>query len=284
MRADVDYLSGNSVEAEQTFSALARSAAPGTETHRRSVRRLFSIRATEGSPEAETLLASYAAEYPEDATESVEMAVELSIARMTAGDIAGANAALDLLPPPTDPSLSSRIEGQRGVLALLDGRPALALSHLETAAFIPGGDPVRRTDALQLAAALDRSDSVSATTLGRGMLSLLAERDPGPILTAAESWTSGGAPEAAPTLLALAAAALERAAFPAEARQVRQDLVSTYPASAEAPGAMLALGREALPRDSSQARVWFERLVLEHREHALAPVARQELAIMDQEQ
>lgn len=143
---------------------------------------------------------------------------------------------------------------------------------------------MRRTDALQLAAALDRSDSVSATTLGRGMLSLLAERDPGPILTAAESWTSGGAPEAAPTLLALAAAALERAAFPAEARQVRQDLVSTYPASAEAPGAMLALGREALPRDSSQARVWFERLVLEHREHALAPVARQELAIMDQEQ
>ena len=282
MRADVDYLSGNSVEAEQTFSALARSAAPGTETHRRSVRRLFSIRAAEGSPEAELLLASYAAEYPEDAAESVEMAVELSVARMTAGDIAGANAALDLLPPPTDPALASRIEGQRGVLALLDGRPAVALSHLETAAFIPGGDPVRRTDALQLAAALDRSDSVSATALGRGMLSLIAERDPGPILTAAESWTSGGAPEAAPTLLALSAAALERAAFPAEARQVRQDLVSTYPASAEAPGAMLALGREALQTDSSQARVWFERLVLEHSEHALAPVARQELAIMDE--
>jgi tetratricopeptide (TPR) repeat protein len=284
MRADVDYLSGNSAEAEQTFSALARSASPGTETHRRSVRRLFSIRAAEGSPEAETLLVSYAAEYPEDTTESVEMAVELSIARMTAGDIAGANAALDLLPPPGDPSLSSRIEGQRGVLDLLAGRPALALSHLETAAFIPGGDPVRRTDALQLAAALDRADSVSATALGRGMFSLLAARDPGPILTAAESWASDGAPEAAPTLLALAAAALERAAFPSEARQVRQDLVSTYPASAEAPGAMLALGREALPRDSSEARVWFERLVLEHREHALAPVARQELAIMDQMQ
>lgn len=281
MRADVDFLSGNSTEAERTFSALARSAEPGTETHRRSVRRLFSIRTAEGSPEAAALLSSYAEAYPDDGAEAVEMAVELSMARVIAGDLEGANAALDLLPPPTDPSLASRVEGQRGVLALLAGRPNLALSHLETAAFIPGGDPVRRTDALQLADALDRSDSVSAAALGRGMLSLLSERDPRPMMNSARTWTSGGAPEAAPTMLALAAGALAQAGFQAEARLVRQDLVSTYPVSAEAPAAMLALGREALPEDPSEARAWFERLVVEHREHALAPVARQELAILD---
>lgn len=282
MRADVDFLSGNSVDAEQTFSSLARSAEPGTETHRRSVRRLFSIRAAEGSPEAESLLSSYAAEYPDDGAEAVEMAVELSNARLMEGDLEGAGAALDLLPPPTRPSLASRVEGQRGVLALLEGRPSAALSHLETAAFIPGGDPVRRTDALQLADALERSDSVSAVALGRGMLSLLSERDPAPLLKTARGWTSDDAPESAPTLLALAAGAFEQVAFPAEARQVREDLVDTYPASAEAPAALLALGRDALERNSSEARSWFERLVVDHRDHALAPVARQELALLEE--
>ena len=282
MRADVAFLAGNSVEAERTFSVLARSAEPGTETHRRSLRRLFSIRAAEGSPEAESLLLAYAAEYPQDSVEAVEMRVELSIARVRAGDLEGAVAALDLLPDPTDPSLASRVEGQRGVLALFDGRPAVALSHLETAAFIPGGDPVRRTDALLLADALDRSDSVSAVALGRGMLMLLSDRDPQPMLINAEVWTSSGAPEASPTLLALAAGALENAGFSSEARQVRLVLVSTYPATAEAPAAMLELGREALSRDPAEARVWFERLVIEHPDHALAPVARQELAILEE--
>ena len=280
MRADVAYLSGNSAEAEQTFSALARSAEPGTETHRRSLRRLFSIRAAAGSPEAESLLVAYATEYPEDGAEAVEMGIELSIARVTAGDVEGAKAALDLLPEPTDPSLSSRVEGQRGVLALFEGRPAVALSHLETAAFIPGGDPVRRTDAMLLVDALERSDSVSATALGRGMLILLSDRDAQPLLNSAQSWTSSGAPEAAPTLLVLAAEALEQAGFESAARQVRLDLVSTYPASAESPASMLSLGREALSRDTEEARIWFERLVLEHPDHALAPVARQELAML----
>lgn len=101
------------------------------------------------------------------------------------------------------------------------------------------------------------------------------------MLTAAGTWTNSGAPEAAPALLALAAGALEKSGFPSEARQVRLDLVSTYPASAEAPAATLALGREALPRDVSEARVWFERLIVDHPDHALAPVARQELAVLD---
>ena len=280
MRADVAFLAGDSNEAERTFSALARSAEPGTETHRRSLRRLFSIRAAQGSPEAESLLQAYAAEYPNDGAEAVEMAVELSIARVAAGDVQGAKSALDLLPAPTDPSQASRVEGQRGVLALFEGRPSVALAHLETAAFIPGGDPVRRTDALLLADALDRSDSVSASALGRGMLILLSEGDPQPMLNSADVWTNRGAPEAAPTLLSLAAGALEQAGFPSEARQVRVDLVSTYPSSAEAPAAMLALGREALSRDPAEARVWFERLVLEHPNHALSPVARQELELL----
>ncbi len=56
MRADVSYLAGDSGAAERAFSDLTRSSEPGTETHRRSVRRLFSIRVAEGSAEAEALL------------------------------------------------------------------------------------------------------------------------------------------------------------------------------------------------------------------------------------
>lgn len=279
MRADVSYLGGDSAEAERVFSDLTRSAQPGTETHRRSVRRLFSIRASEGAGEAESLLLEYAAVYPQDGAESVEMAIELSAARLSAGDTGGARDALELLPEPADAALMSRLEGQRGLLALYEGRPSVALEHLETAAFIPGGDPVRQTDALQLAGALERSDSVSAAALGKGMLALLADSDPDPILTSVEVWTSAGAPEASPTLVALAAAALEQTGFRREASIVREVLVSTYSASAEAPAALLSLGRVAMSAGAEEeARMWLERLVLEHPGHALAPVARNELA------
>lgn len=278
MRADLSYVGGDSAEAERVFSDLARSAEPGTETHRRSVRRLFSIRTAEGSMEAESLLLDYAADYPKDDSETVEMAIELSNARLTAGDIDGAREALGLIPVPMDAALMSRMEGQRGLLALYEGRPTVALQHLETSAFIPGGDPIRQTDALQLAGTLERSDSASAAALGKGMLALLSDRDPGPILTSVNVWTSAGAPEASPALLAVSAAALEQTGFPLEAHEVREELVSTYSASAEAPAALLSLGRTAKSTGGDEeARMWLEKLILEHPEHALAPVARNEL-------
>ncbi len=212
------------------------------------------------------------------------MAVELSIARVSEGDIAGAREALALIPEPADAALISRLEGQRGLLALFEGRPSVALDYLETAAFIPAADPVRRTDALQLADVLERSDSVSAVALGRGMLALLSDRDPRPILASVAVWTGRGAPEASPALLALAAGALEQTGLSREAVEVRMELVSTYPASAEAPAALLSLGRDAKTRDTNEARAWFEQLVLEHPEHALAPVARNELANLSEAQ
>jgi hypothetical protein len=43
---------------------------------------------------------------------------------------------------------------------------------------------------------------------------------------------------------------------------------------------MLELGRHARLKDGDQAREWFERLVVSFPDHALAPLARQELAEM----
>ncbi len=283
MQADAAFRLGDADEAEKTFSSLARSAEPGTETHRRSLRRLFSIRTAEGAPEAELLLAQYASAYSDDGSEMLDMMLELSDARISAGDLRGAAAALDLLPPPVDPSLASRLEGQRGVLALLDGRPSIALSHLETAAFIPGGDPLRRTDALLLVSALDRADSASAAALGRGMLELRVREDPASILAAVETWAADDGLAEAPALLALAAGALKSGGFEDEKRQVLERLVATRPGSDEAPAALLELGRDAESWNPEGARAWYERLIVEYPDHALAPIARQELSMLASE-
>ena len=62
---------------------------------------------------------------------------------------------------------------------------------------------------------------------------------------------------------------------------LRLALVQAYPGAAEAPGALLALAREALPSRSDQARTWLQRLIIDHPESALAPVARRLLAGID---
>ena len=278
MRADVAYRSGNQAEAERTFEELSRTASPGTETHRRSLRRLFSLRAAGGSEEAGRLLREYAAAYPNDADEVVEMAVELSNSRIAARDLEGARAALREMPDSPTPSQASRIAGQTAVLNLLGGRPGLALAELETAAFLPGGDPVRRTDALVLAQLLETTDSTTAAQLGEGLLDLLADRSPDSLLRYSESWKErSGAPGSGAALLSIAAGALDREGFPEDAADLRRDLVAAYPEAPEAPAALLELGRHAAPVDPDLAREWFERLVVSYPRHALAPLARQEM-------
>lgn len=278
MRADVAYRAGDQAEAERTFEELRRTSSRGTETHRRSLRRLFSLRVASGSAEAGRLLEEYEAAYPDDGDEVVEMAVELSNSRITARDLRGAHAALEGAPASPTPSQASRIAGQKGVLALLEGRPAIALAELETATFIPGGDPVRRTDALLLAGLLETTDSTHAAQLGAGLLDLLADRSPGSLLRYADGWTQRSATgESGAGLLSIASGALEREGFPAEAARLRRELVVAYPEAPEAPAAMLQLGRSAAQVAPDEAREWLERLVVSYPRHALAPLARQEL-------
>lgn len=283
MAADAAYGAGDGEAAERTFEELAETATAGTETHRRSLRRLFSLRAGSGSPEAGKLLEHYAAAYPEDANEFVEMAIELSSARVADRDLEGARAALTLVNEPSGASQASRLAGQRGVVALLAGRPGRALAELETAVFIPDGDPVRRTDAMLLVQLLETADSSQAADLGSGLLDLLADRDPRSLAGFADGWadpTRAGA--AGPALLSLAAGALDREGFAQAAGDLRRSLVSAYPEAPEAPAAMLELGRATTAGDPAAARSWFERLVVEFPQHALAPVARQEISALDE--
>ena len=281
MRADVAFRAGDEEEAERTFEELSRSASPGTETHRRSLRRLFSLRVASGSAEAGRLLAEYAAAYPEDGDEIVEMAVELSNSRVANRDLEDARAALVVVPDRPTPAQASRIAGQMAVVALLEGRPSVALAELETAMFLPGGDPVRRTDAMLLAQLLEAADSTLAAEFGAGLLDLLADRSPDSLLRNAEIWTQPSiAGEAGAALLSIAAGALDREGFAVEAARVREELVDAYPDAPEAPAAMLELGRHAGRANPAEARVWLERLVVSYPRHALAPLARQELSTL----
>jgi tetratricopeptide (TPR) repeat protein len=281
MEADVALDAGQTAEAELTFAELAISAASGTETHRRSVRRLFSLKVASGSTEAPGLLRQYAKEYPEEGDEIVEMAIELSNARVAARDLTGALDALQLVADSPTPKQASRLAGQRGVITLLAGRPGSAIAELETAIFIPAGDPIRRTDALFLLQVLERADSSASARLGGGMLDLLADGDPGSLLDATEDWSQPDRSDGSgPALMSVAAGALDREGFVAEAAEVRLALVGAYPGAYEAASAMLELGRHARLNDGDQAREWFERLVVSFPDHALAPLARQELAEM----
>ena len=284
MAADAAYRAGDGRKAESTFAELAGTARVGTETHRRSLRRLFSLRAGSGSRDAAELFEQYAAGYPEDTGAIVDMAVEWSTARMVDRDFEGARAALRQAGEPSGASQVSRLAGQRGVLALLEGRPGRALAELETAAFIPDGDPVRRTDAMLLLQLLETADSTQAADLGRGMLDLMADGNPRTLEALAVGWADPArAGAAGPGLLSLSAGALDREGFQQPAAELRRSLVSAYPEAPEAPAAMLELGRAKTEADPAAARVWFERLVVDYPRHALAPVARQEISALDDE-
>jgi tetratricopeptide (TPR) repeat protein len=280
-RAEIALLGGDVARAEPALEELVTTSPAGTEVHRRSLQRLFTLRLGSGADveEADRLFETYARTYPEDAATRVEMAVELSRARVRAGDLEGAGRILEEAGEGiSDAAIAARVEGQRGVLALLAGRPGLALGHLEAAAFVPGGDPVRRTDALLLVDVLGRTDSTQAARLGAGMFALAAHADPGPLETAIEGWRAGSGGTAGPSLVALAGSALAREGFQQAASRSRRLLVEAWPDAAETPAAMLDLARTASEAGrTAEARAWLERLVVSFPDHALAPVARREL-------
>jgi tetratricopeptide (TPR) repeat protein len=283
-RAELAMLGGDVARAEPALEELVATGDPGTETHRRSLQSLFAARLARGASPDELgpLLETYARTYPEDLSTRVDLAVELARARVRAGDLEGAGRTLDRADRGIeDAALAARLEGQRGVLALLAGRPGLARGHLETAAFVPDGDPVRRTDALLLVDALERADSTEAARLGAGMFALAARADPGPLEEAVTRWRSGDGGAAGPSLSALAAAALEREGFAEAASRSRRALVETWPDAAATPAALLELGRAASRAGrTGDARRWLERLIVTFPDHALAPAARRELGAL----
>ncbi|MGI9037304.1 MAG: hypothetical protein ACR2GQ_00440 [Gemmatimonadota bacterium] len=273
---------GDRGHASDAFRRILDASRPRSETRRLAIYSLVILRVDEDDGDAERLIKTHAAEYPDREGDLADLTIRLSQARVRRGDIPGARRALELAPKqPSDASTASRLEAQRGHLALFEGDVGAARSHLETAGQIPGGDPGQRTEILLFLDVFSRADSAAVAHLGKGIYQMQMGRGPGPLVEAADRWAASGSasdPAAGAGLMRLAAGALERAGFDEDAADVRRSLIEAYPATSEAPGALLALARSALPGRPDQAKAWLQRLIIDHPGSALAPVARRLLS------
>jgi len=276
---------GDRADARTAFERILAAAPEGSDTRRLAINSLVVLRADDDDGAAEALIERHAAEYPREDAELADLAIRLSQARVRRGDVGGARRALALGPrQPSDASTASRLEAQRGHLALFRGRVSEARRHLETAGAIPGGDPGQRTEILLLLDLFSRADSADIARLGRGIFALRSDGDPEVLEESARRWAAAGAAartpgaQAAAGLMRMAAGALAHDGFAEEATAIRRALVESFPETPEATGAMMALARAELPDRPDAARAWLRQLIVEHPGSALAPVARRLLS------
>lgn len=273
---------GDREYASRSFDRILADSERGSETRRLALQSLVVLRADRDPRAAERFIAVHAGEFPEREADLAGMVIRLSRAHVRRADLGAATRVLGLAPPqPVNASTAARLAAQRGHLSLFAGQIDAARAHLETAAFIPGGDPEERTEVLLFLDVMDKADSVGVAALGRGIYSLLAGQGSVSLMQSARGWASAPSGSAAAGLMRLAAGALEREGLHAEAEAVRRSLIQSFPGASETPGALLALARAALPERPADSRGWLQRLIIDHSESALAPVARRLLSELD---
>ncbi len=275
---------GDREYASRSFDRILADSERGSETRRLALQSLVVLRADQDPSAAERFIALHREEFPQREADLAGMVIRLSRAHVRRADLGAAARVLGLAPPqPDDASTAARLAAQRGYLSLFGGQIAAAQAHLETAGFIPGGDPGERTEVLLFLDVMDKADSVDVAALGRGIYSLLAGQGPVSLMRAARDWSSAQPGSAAAGLMRLAAGALERAELEPEAETVRRSLIESFPTASETPGALLSLARAALPERPAESRAWLQRLIIDHPESALAPVARRLLSELDRQ-
>lgn len=270
---------GDEAQALAAFERILEVAPRGSDTRRLAINSLVVLRASTDDAAAERLIERHAAEYPAAEAERADLAIRLSKARVQRGDLRAAARALDLAPrQPSDAATASRLEAQRGHLALFSGQVEQAQQHLSTAGHIPGGNPEERTEILLLLDVFSRADSADVARLGQGIYDLRTGDGPSALTASARTWSRRGADPSAAGLMRLAAGALAHGGFAEAANDVRRGLVEAFPTSPEATGALLALARVALPGRPDEAKAWLQKLIIDHPDSALAPVARRMLS------
>jgi len=242
------------------------------------------LRADKDPAAAERMIAIHQDEFPLRQAELAGMVIRLSRAHVKRGDLSAAQEALEAAPlQPTDATTAAQLAAQHGYLWLFSGDIDRARAQLETAGLIPGGDPVQRTEVLLFLDVMDRTESKDVATLGRGIYSLESGKGPAALMRSAETWAQSSETSGSAGLMRLAAGALSRSEFEVEAATVRLALVEEFPQASETPGALLALARSALPARPDDSRQWLQRLIIDHPESALAPVARRLLSELDRQ-
>jgi len=259
---------GDQEQAEEAFAGILESV----------------LRADKDPAAAERMIAIHQDEFPLRQAELAGMVIRLSRAHVKRGDLSAAQEALEAAPlQPTDATTAAQLAAQHGYLWLFSGDIDRARAQLETAGLIPGGDPVQRTEVLLFLDVMDRTESKDVATLGRGIYSLESGKGPAALMRSAETWAQSSETSGSAGLMRLAAGALSRSEFEVEAATVRLALVEEFPQASETPGALLALARSALPARPDDSRQWLQRLIIDHPESALAPVARRLLSELDRQ-
>ena len=276
--ADMALQAGDSTRARRAFNQLLRSVARGTDVHRVSARRLFSLSLSETAG-AELMLADFQRTYPQPESELVEMRIELARSFIRGDRLPDAERILATgtsITPTGDVVPHARLALVLGHVRLYAGDVVGAIRALEDATSAADSDVRTRTSAIGLAGALASSDSATATRFG-GLLHLIARRPtPAELETGLREWESGDTP---PEGMALAASGLDEAGFAAQAVALRERLIERYPVAPESPVALLAIARyeralQPLDVAGSSPVSRLERLILQYPESAVTPLAR----------
>lgn len=164
----------------------------------------------------------------------------------------------------------------RGRLLLVRGDVAEARLAFLSAA--PGLRGVEATGVLSLVTLIGRVSAEAGSLVGEA-LALREQDDAGGAVDRLTSEVDGLEPGDRPPLLDFVAGLADEAGLVADARTIRQRLITEYPRSREAPGALLALARGLGTEAGSEAeaRELLERLIIEYPRSALVPQARRAL-------
>jgi len=280
MAADRALAAGDSVGAREAFSDLAAETDPGDAPHEAATRRLLELLAASPGEldEAERLFRRYAAEYPDSTRVRAELIGRLALGYATAGDPARAESRIAEGRRGLDAGSAAPLEAAAAWVAWYAGARDSALARLGRSLADPSLAPAERTARLRAATVLQGADSAEVALSGRVALGLRRDPrgfDPGPSLR--ELAGLPASPGRPGVLLQMADVAAD-AGRGDVAGPLRRRVVEAFPASAEAPAALLDLARAAPP---DGRREWLERLIVGYPDSALAPVARRLLAELE---
>ncbi|MDX1578896.1 MAG: hypothetical protein R3266_10435, partial [Gemmatimonadota bacterium] len=221
--------------------------------------------------EARELLGRYAETYPDSVLALAAMQGELALGLVGPGGVEAAEASLAEARRALPERAAGPLDAVAARLALFAGLKDSVAARAGRSAAQDELEADERTRRLQLLTLAQVADSAELALAGRAALELYRSPrafDPGATLGALAGLPDG---PGRPVVLAFLADRAEAAGRTEVASALRRRIVEVYPTSAEAPPALLDLARSAGPEEAAG---WLERLVIEHPESALAPMAR----------
>lgn len=259
---------GDTAAAARRYQDVEDAYGPGSPQRREAAAARIELLAGQDAALAADALAAFRSEFP-DSPEMDALAAAVAVQLMRAGSEDEAAALLAGVEGPR----SSMVQGR---LLLLRGDALAARAEFLSAA--PGLRGVEATSVLSLATLVGRVSAEAGSLIGQA-LSLRDRDEVGAAVDRVTEAVDRLDTADRPPLLAFVAGLAEEAGLVADARTLRRRVVTDYPRSQEAPGALLALARGLSGEEGgrAEARELLERLIIEYPRSALVPQARRAL-------